>query len=631
MKHHSPWARKSTSSRFAPAGLQIQPPDRRIANPAGAKVILLWTRWLGPSVVIGLLVASCLLVPIVYAQDGVSFTASVNKTTLSLDDQLTLTLTVEGQMRSVPEPRLPSLEGFQVYSSGRSQQVSLVNGQFSASIAFNYILQPTRVGKHTIGSAEITLDSQTYRTQPIEVEVLEGRVPTPTPPEQAPAAGAPPQLAGQDLFVEAVVDKEEAYIGEQVTYTFRFYQGVDLFGADLRYNKPETTGFWTEDLPPQNQYYQTVAGRRYLVTEVKMGLFPTAVGTQTIGPASLRIEAFFSRQNLETDPLTVQALPLPREGQPADLSGAVGQYQVTAWLDKSQATVNEPVTLSFRVSGTGNVQTIPEPLWPELESFRSYEAKSTTSISIEDYRVQGEKTFEKLFIPREAGQYTIPSFRLSYFDSEARAYRTAETEPLALAVNPGAPEGSPVPPGTQQQAVTLVGRDIRHIKAAPPVLRDQGQHLYRNGLFLSSWALPPLLVIGAVLYQRQRQRLRQDVRYARLRRAHKMARRRLARAKQLMKGQDSKAFYGEVARAITGYLADKMNVPAAGLRLEEMTRELEHRGADQETVDRLNRCWEECDLGRFAPVAGTPEAMGNLLAEAQDFIVSLEGLKWAAK
>lgn len=578
-----------------------------------------------------LLGTSCLLVPIVYAQDGVSFTASVDKTTLSLDDQLTLTLTVEGQMHSVPEPTLPSLEGFQVYSSGRSQQFSLVNGQFSASVAFNYILQPMIVGKHTIGSAVITLDGQIYRTQPIGVEVLEGRVPTPTPPEQAPAAGAPPQLAGQDLFVEAVVDKDEAYIGEQVTFTFRFYQGVELFGAELRYSKPETTGFWTEDLPPQNQYYQTVAGRRYLVTEVKRGLFPTAVGAQTVGPASLHIKGFFSSQTLETDPLTVQALPLPQEGRPADFGGAVGQYQVTAWLDKSEAAVNEPVTLSFKVSGTGNVQTVLEPLWPELESFRSYEAKSTTSTSIENYRIQGEKTLEKLFIPKEAGQYTIPPFRLTYFDPEAGAYRTPETEPLALTVRPGVPEGPPAVPGNQQQAVTLVGRDIRHIKAAPPVLRDQGQHLYQNGLFLSSWALSPLLVIGAVLYQRQRQRLRQDVRYARLRRAHKMARQRLARAKKLMKGQDSKAFYGEVARAITGYLADKMNVPAAGLRLEEMTRELERWGADQQTVDRLNRCWAECDLGRFAPVVGGPEAMKNLLTEAEECIVSLEGLKWAAK
>jgi hypothetical protein len=205
-----------------------------------------------------------------------------------------------------------------------------------------------------------------------------------------------------------VVDKEEAYIEEQVTYTFRFYQGVDLFGADLRYSKPETTGFWTEDLPPQNQYYQVVGGRRYLVTEIKMGLFPTAVGTQTVGPASLRIEGFFSRQTLETDSLTVQALPLSQEGRPADFGGAVGQYQVTAWRDKSEATVNEPVTLSFKVSGTGNVQTVPEPLWPKLEGFRSYEAKSTTNTSIENYRVQGEKTFEKLFIPKEAGQYTIP-------------------------------------------------------------------------------------------------------------------------------------------------------------------------------------------------------------------------------
>jgi hypothetical protein len=123
-----------------------------------------------------------------------------------------------------------------------------------------------------------------------------------------------------------------------------------------------------------------------------------------------------------------------------------------------------------------------------------------------------------------------------------------------------------------------------------------------------------------------------------------MARKRLVRAKKLMKdpwsfgprtkgtkGQDSKEFYGEVARAVTGYLADKMNVPAAGLTLEEIMRELERRGADQQTVDRLNRCWEECDQGRFTPLAEAPEAMENLLTEAKELIVSLEGLKWGTK
>jgi hypothetical protein len=590
-----------------------------------------FSRWIGPLVFIWLLGLWSPLTPLAYAQGDVSFTAAVDKTTLSLDEQLTLTLTVEGQMRSVPEPTLPTLGGFQAYSSGRSQQFSLVNGQFSASVTFNYILQPTNVGKHTIGSAEITLNGQVYRTQPIEVEILEGRVPTPTPPEQAPAAEAPPRLAGQSLFVEAVVDREKAYVGEQVTYTFRLYQGEGLFGVDLRYNKPETTGFWAEDLPPQNQYYQVVAGQRYLVTEVKMGLFPTAAGVQTISPASLRIEDFFNSQTLETDPLTVQALPLPQESRPTDFDGAVGQYQVTAWLDKSEVTSNEPVTLFFKISGTGNIQTVPEPAWPELESFRSYEAKSTTSSSVEDYRVQGEKTFEKLLIPREPGHYVIPPFRLTYFDPESRAYRTAETEPLDLDVQPGAPDAPRLTPGNEQQVITLVGRDIRHIKAAPPSLVDHGQHLYRNGLFLASWVLPPLLVVGAVLYQRQRQRLRQDVRYARLRRAHKLARNRLARATKLMKAEDSRPFYAEVARAITGYLGDKMNASAAGLTLEEMKRELERQGADLQTVEELTRCWEACDLGRFAPVTATPEAMGDLLAGAEALIISLEGLEWSAK
>ena len=47
------------------------------------------------------------------AQQGdISFAATVDPTTISTDDQLTLTLTLEGPVQNVPEPRLPARPNF---------------------------------------------------------------------------------------------------------------------------------------------------------------------------------------------------------------------------------------------------------------------------------------------------------------------------------------------------------------------------------------------------------------------------------------------------------------------------------------------------------------------------------------
>jgi len=308
----------------------------------------------------------------VLAQDNITFTASVDRTTVSTDGYVQLTLSLQGQVNDVPAPELPPMDGFYVVGSSRSQQFSFVNGVFSASINFVYQLQPLEVGQQTIGPARITINGQTYETQPITIEVVEGSAPAPTAAPGQGSGDAPQEIAGQAFYVEAEVDKPIAYLGEQVTYIFRFYQARELMDSP-RYGAPQWTGFWAERMEPQNQYLTSAGGVNYRVTELKTAIFPVVTGEQTINPAALEIPGGFfqSGQTLQTQPVTVQVHPLPTAGQPADFSGAVGRYTVRAAAEPRETRVNEPINVYFEVNGTGNVAAGPEPAWPDVTGMRA--------------------------------------------------------------------------------------------------------------------------------------------------------------------------------------------------------------------------------------------------------------------
>ena len=139
---------------------------------------------------------------------------------------------------------------------------------------------------------------------------------------------------------------------------------------------------------------------------------------------------------------------------------------------------------------------------------RAYDASSTSNTTSNDYVIGGAKRFERLHIPEQAGEHTIPPFTLSYFDPISQTYRTASTEPIVVAVTPGA--AGPAAPGGNSQDVTLLGSDIRHIKAAPPELKDESRWVIQSAGFWAAWVLPLLAVVGAFVVQLQRHRLQGD-------------------------------------------------------------------------------------------------------------------------
>jgi hypothetical protein len=565
-----------------------------------------------------------------FAQDDITFTASVDRTSITTDELLTLELRLAGAFNRSSQPQLPPLDGFAVMGSSQSSQFSIINGAMSSQVVFTYRLQPIRTGTLTIPAVSIQMGNQTYQTDPITVEVTQGAAPQAGQPtvEAPPDATAPSQLAGQDLYVEADVSKIRPVVGQQIIYRFRLYQAVNLM-RQPSLDWPDFTGFLGYDLSPNNQYYHQAAGRRYLVTEVRRALFPTAQGEVTIGPATLTIPGdFFNRAiQMQTDPVTVDVRPLPDgDDTPPDFTGAVGQYEIEAWVEPPEGRVNEPVTLFVRVSGVGNVSALSDPtegLEEALAGWRVYDPQVTTDVGQGGDFIRGEKLFERPLVPRTEGELIIPAFGLAFFDPEVGEYRRVQSEPLVVQIAPGeAQPAGPVVVGTGKQDVVVLASDIRHIKPAPPALAISHTSLLGQPLYWVGWSVGLLAVVGVWWWDRRRHQLARDVAYARAQRARRQARKRLSEARRLVT-TDEDAAYAAVARALTAYLGDKWNLPAAGLTRDGISRTLTAGSVSDDLVDRLRVCLDWADSGRFAPVGAGRDA-DDLIKEAEEVIAELE-------
>jgi hypothetical protein len=528
-------------------------------------------------------------------------------------------VTVAGDILNIPDPDLSQLTDFRIVGTSTSTQVSIINGRLSSQGSFLYRLQPLREGKLVIPSLSVEIDGQIYQTEPIEVEVTTGSAPAPPVDQDLPSTDAPDTLQGQDFFVEAEVDNPAPYLGQQIIYIFRLYQGVNFLGQP-DYEPPPFVDFWSQTTLSQPHYNTTAAGRDYLVTEIRTALFPVNVGPVTIAPAKLVIPGGLLRPDtvLETKAVTVNVQALP-EGAPADFSGAVGQFDIGAQLSENTGKVNEPITLVLELEGAGNVEVLAEPSLPQLPNWRIFESQASTKVQVQDDVVQGVRRFERLIVPGKAGNLTIPPISFSYFDPEARKYRTVATEPLAITILANGAESPSSVTGLgsdDQTAIAFAAGDIRHIKAVPTSLTNMETSVFGSPLYWSCWLMPALAAGGIWVWQRRRQRLLADSVYVRRQKARRTAHKILA---GLQPGEDS---YAVAHRALLGYLSDKLNRPTIGLTTESLLDVLGEFQVDPALIERVHSALTQIEIGRFAPVEGA--AAQSLISDTRKLISDLE-------
>ncbi len=406
----------------------------------------------------------------------VSVESSVPKTNMAKGESFVFSVVVNSESSiNSDEPRLSDLKGFKLNRSwsGSQSQSTYANGNFEVlqTRSYNYELVATRNGRLEIGPAEVNVDGNVYKTQPIVLNVqgeASRNSPNPQPlSDDDPIedlfnqmvqrhqkffkGGNPPPTQTQptnanELFsIEAEVDKTTAYTGEQITANWYLYtRGIIRDIDTLKY--PSLSGFWKEEIELatrlnfENYVANGVMYKRALLASY--ALFPIKEGAVEIDPYKAKCvvltgDAFgFSRPYQFTKgskPMTVTVKPLPLDGKPKDFSGAVGEFQVNASVDQTNVPLNQPITLKIRFEGHGNAKLIDLPPLNLPENLELYDTKKESKFFRDGHSY---KEFEVLLIPRKEGLIEIPPITVSVFNPTTATYVAQATNSFKIQVLP---------------------------------------------------------------------------------------------------------------------------------------------------------------------------------------------------
>ncbi len=591
-----------------------------------------------------------------YAVFPQTFNATVNNTTVGLNSQFQISFTFSGtNINGIKSFNPPSFSNFMVLSGpDESTSMQIINSSVSASKTYTYYLQPKKMGKFTIDAATINFNGKTFQTQPLAINVVKGS--QKAAPRASNNSGNSQAVTtkeiGDNLFILATIDKRKAYLGEQVTVTYKLYTRLSI-ASQMQVSKlPSYEGFWAEEINVSNTISfatEMYKGKQYRVGVLKkVALFPSQLGELDVTPLVLSVPVQIKQRqkngnsifdNFFNDPffnnyqtvnytaksntIKLRVIPLPSKNVPKSFNGAVGDYTMNSSISTTKTKTNNPISIKINISGSGNIKLLNMPEINLPPGFDKYEPKTSEKINRNGI-ISGNKTVEYLIVPRTAGKEKIPPIQFSYFNLAQRKYTTLTTKPYTIDVEQGKGSNNEPVAGYTKEEIKLLGQDIRYIKTDDNDLSKNGSIvLFHLGFWLAS-AFPLLLLSGLITWKRRADKLAGNIQLLRYQRAEKVARLRFKTAKGLMESNNQTGFYAEISQALFGYLEDKLHIPKSEISLERAVEELEGKSINPELIGNLKNCTEKCEYARFAPSNDGTSEMKDMYNDLTKVIIELE-------
>ncbi len=481
---------------------------------------------------------------------------------------------------------------------------------------YSFILQPTEKGKVTVGAFTFIMNGKEYTSKQHTITVGEGD----------PNVTIVPQ--NSNLFVRIETAKNELYEGEHTLVTYKLYShysNISIQDADF----PMQKGLWSEEIPagtqgwPQTQ--ENINGKGYMVIPLKKEiLFARSSGTFELPALSLDIViggSMFSagsKETIKSNSQTIKVKPLP-SGAPLSFQNQAGSdYKMEVSYSTTSLKANEPLDISIKISGNGNLKLL-EPFQLALpKDFEAYDPEIIDKTKLNANGISGSITFNYLVIPRHHGTFEFPALEFSYFDFPSKKYVTLSHPAQIITVSKG--DGNAiVSKGATKTDVEIINNEIRHIHYDTQ-LTNASEDFWGSGLFYGLIGFPSALSLIVFVFLRKNNEKSDEV--TSTKKLSKNALKMLAGAQSKLDSKDDKGFYEVLYKGLQDYLCKSLEIPLSLLTDELLKQNLELKKVDQVVINNLFILLEESKMARFSPtsVAGAQETLNSTI----DLIKTIE-------
>ena len=490
------------------------------------------------------------------ASEAQQVRAELSQDYAAVGQPVRLNISVTGG-RGAQVPQQLKIDGVDARFVGKSEQMQWQMGKggvnSSATSIYSYIIVPLRQGDFTIPAIPIVVAGKTVTTSPLKLSVSgsRGNVPVlpaiPVPQRQKGQQSVPPPPATQATprsaqgsqpdeskiaFGDLIIPKKTVYVGEVVPVELRFY-----FDASYPVRLPDRPtfsgdGFTVMRFSKPIEKQQEVGGRAYNLVIFQTALTAAKTGTLEISPATMEsqiqlpgrsgIDDFFGgflgnmlstgdvrQTTVSTQAAKLEVKPLPKDGQPENFSGAIGQFALQASAAPKQAAAGDPISLNVAVSGRGNFDAMGAPVLLDADGWRTYPPGEKFEASQSDpIGFNGEKRFEYMIVAREDRSKT-PAAELTFFDPAVEKYVTIRSNPIAVTAKGGKADSSavaaasatPQPQATPTTTAPVQTEDQLASDYSPSSFTSFAYHrsfLIVNGALAAAWSAALLFGLGRI-------------------------------------------------------------------------------------------------------------------------------------
>ena len=391
---------------------------------------------------------------------------------------LSIGLEIIGENYQQQSPvRLPDLSKFEILGNV-TESVAAIDpetGNVVRQVLYHLILQPKHAGKTRIGSALVQVNGKTYKSEPFEILVRDGK-------RKHDAWGRSVSM------VMEVLDKE-VYENQPVNVVLKLKANPHNYLDFRKVNQiklpQKTKNIYTVNLKREDIEIDK-NDETAMQVKASFVVVPEKDGNLFVSPAT----ALFNEERILSNPLKIHVKKLP-EGAPRGFKNAVGKFDLEVEIPKEEVEVNQPMDVFVRLKGKGNIIGAELPKIVESDDYTIL--KPTQKIEVKESEHSGEKTDHYVIIPKKEGEITIRYENFAYFDIDEKQYQTINSDDIKILSL--SREAMDSPTSTLGKMMDNTGHILKKVNLLPVSEEENEEESFDYGRFAGIG----LLVFGLLL------------------------------------------------------------------------------------------------------------------------------------